>query len=102
MYSIKMRASEAENHISGAEKIVPEGGIIPVVDSLIERGMHHAKGEADFVNIKIEKIREEEIQYLDALPVSSAFVIKNCDCFFYNLRKNRLTNPMPLGIISKV
>lgn len=71
MYSIKMRASERKNHISGAEKIVPEENICSVTDTLMERGMHHAKGNADFIHIKIEKIRDEEIQYLDALPVST-------------------------------
>ncbi len=71
MYSIKMRASERGHHISGAEKVVSEQAIIPFVDALIERGMHHAKGDADLVNIKIEKIKEEELIYLDALPVST-------------------------------
>ncbi len=71
MYSIKMRASEQENHISGAEKMVPESGIVPVAGTLLERGMHHAKGEADFINLRIEKVREEDIRYLDALPVTT-------------------------------
>lgn len=78
LYSIKMRASKNENgrdvHLSGAEKIVVEPDINAVSDALIERGMHHAKGEADFLNLKINRVRKEDIVYLDALPVETVDV----------------------------
>lgn len=75
LYSIKMRASKKEDgrdvHISGAEKIVSEHDVDAFSDALIERGMHHAKGEADFLNLKINRVRKENIIYLDALPVET-------------------------------
>ncbi len=64
-----MRASMEQNgvsrHISGAEKIINSGQIMPCVDSLIKRGLNHEKGCADFLNIKIENVKEEDIKYLD-------------------------------------
>lgn len=78
LYSIKMRASKKENgrdvHLSGAEKIVAEQDVNAFSGALIERGMHHAKGEADFLNLKINRVREEDIVYLDALSVETVDV----------------------------
>ena len=75
LYSIKMRASKKEEdkdvHISGAEKIVEQSDVETICHSLIERGMHHAKGQADFLNLKINRVRKEDIIYLDALPVET-------------------------------
>ncbi len=73
-----MRASREEGgssrHISGAEKILSERQVYSCVNSLIERGLHHDKGEADFLNIKIEKANVDEILYLDALNVTTVDV----------------------------
>lgn len=66
--------SGRERHISGAEKIVRRERLEPVVNQLVERAANHAKGEADFINLKIEKVSEEEVTYLDALPVSTCQV----------------------------
>ena len=74
-YSIKMRASKNEEgrdvHISGAEKIVSQSDVDGFCEALIYRGMHHAKGEADFLNLKINRVKREDIIYLDALPVET-------------------------------
>ena len=57
LYSVKMRASRKENgsemHISGAEKIVESDRLQSICAQLLERAMHHSKGEADFINIKV-------------------------------------------------
>jgi len=74
LYSVKMRASQEKSgrtqHISGAEKIVTQEQLDSICKQLLERAMHHAKGEADFINLKIEKVSQEEIMVIDALPVS--------------------------------
>ncbi len=86
-YSLKMRASEEvedgsaevladgsrptrEQHISGAERIVTCDAVEEVCQAMIRRAMNHPKGDPDKINIKIEKVPEEEIQILDALPVT--------------------------------
>ncbi len=75
IFSIKMRASKNVSgksmHISGAEKILSEGELCPNADALIERALHHAKGDADFINVKIERTKPSEIEYVDALAVST-------------------------------
>ncbi|MGP1471362.1 MAG: 6-carboxyhexanoate--CoA ligase [Schwartzia sp. (in: firmicutes)] len=70
-----MRASKEENgesvHISGAEKILTEKELGENAAALIGRALHHAKGEADFINLKIEAAPKTDIRYIDALPVST-------------------------------
>lgn len=36
---------------------------------MIKRALHHAKGDADYIQLKIEKATPESIEYIDALPV---------------------------------
>lgn len=69
LYSVKMRGSKEDEHISGAEKIVEEKEINKVVESLINRAFIHKKGKSDFINIKIEKINKKEIKYIDKIKV---------------------------------
>lgn len=78
MYSIKMRAGQKagqrEIHISGAEKIVSEDRLDICCRQILDRALKHAKGEPDTINIKIEKVMERDIRYLDALPVTKCDV----------------------------
>ncbi|MBQ3778600.1 MAG: 6-carboxyhexanoate--CoA ligase [Fibrobacter sp.] len=77
-YSLKMRASqhvgEGENsheqHISGAERIVGRDSVEAVCTAMVRRAMNHSKGDPDFINVKIEKVHESDIQILKALPVT--------------------------------
>ncbi len=73
-YSVKMRASEQGKHISGAERLVLEREVDVCVEQMLGRGRNHSKGKADLLNIKMEKIEENEILYLDTLPVSTVEV----------------------------
>lgn len=70
LYSIKMRASKGDLHVSGAERIIPQADISSAVSALTERALHHGLGRADFINVKMEEVAPEKLQYLDALPVS--------------------------------
>ena len=74
LYSLKMRASQSNNHISGAERILNETELNFNIEALINRAIHHSKGKPDFINLKIESIAEDEIQYIDALPVKTVEV----------------------------
>ena len=77
-YSLKMRASqhvgEGENsheqHISGAERIVGRDSVEAVCAAMVRRAMTHSKGDPDFINVKIEKVCESDIQVLQSLPVT--------------------------------
>ena len=73
LYSIKMRASknkEGKNiHISGAEKIIDKEKIELCSDILISRALTHENGNPDFINLKIEEIKDEILK-LKALPIT--------------------------------
>lgn len=74
-YSVKMRGSKyidgKETHISGSENIVREDVLEEISKSLIKRALNHDKGKAEFINIKIEKLNEDELTYIDPLKVQT-------------------------------
>ncbi len=82
LYSLKMRASRTEHgesvHISGAEKILSEEELGENAAALIGRALHHAKGEADFINLKIE-----------AAPAEISFTSRRCQCLLSKWRRRR-------------
>ena len=81
LYSLKMRASKetahGSEHISGAEKILHEPELGANMEALLERALHHAKGRADFINLKIEAVQPK------SLPTSTP-------CLYPALRPRRL------------
>lgn len=68
MYSVKMRASKNGRHISGAETIVEREKVEEYTIKFIRRAFFHENGTPDFINIKIEEIKEK-IKYRDHLPI---------------------------------
>lgn len=74
-YSLKMRASQQVDgkavHISGAEKIIVPDQVEAVAAQLIRRAMTHPKGSPDNINLKVERLEDEQIHRLTALPVST-------------------------------
>jgi len=75
LYSIKMRSAKQEGsvqrHISGAERIVKKDKVDAVVQSMVQRAMNHDRGQADFINLKIEEIVSPNLVYIDQLPICS-------------------------------
>lgn len=74
LYSLKMRADCENTHVSGAEKIIEKEDVKSYAMSLLKRGLEHPRGSADFINLKLERIEQEEILYLPALPISTVDV----------------------------
>ena len=58
LFSLKMRASLAGAHISGAERIVPRVAVPHLAAVMAERALSHSKGTPDFINIKVETAPE--------------------------------------------
>lgn len=71
LFSLKMRASSGARHISGAEKILAPAAVPAHLQSMLDRALHHANGEPDFINFKLERLSAASIRHLDALPVRS-------------------------------
>ncbi|MDW8543615.1 6-carboxyhexanoate--CoA ligase [Staphylococcus sp. KG4-3] len=68
MYSIKMRASNEQIHISGAETICEFENLEKNIKKYFNKAFNHENGSIDFLNLKIEKITKP-IQNLKALPI---------------------------------
>ncbi|RMA97809.1 6-carboxyhexanoate--CoA ligase [Hydrogenothermus marinus] len=66
LYSIKVRASKENKHISGSERIVSKENIPNVVKQLLERQQNK---DFDFSNIKIEKLKQEPIYIEKSLKI---------------------------------
>lgn len=67
-YSVRMRASRNDAHISGAEGIYEKNDVIRIVQEYSQRAFSHEKGRADEIFIKVEKLRERP-RKIAALPV---------------------------------
>ncbi|MFR8868841.1 MAG: 6-carboxyhexanoate--CoA ligase [Paraclostridium sordellii] len=85
LYSIKMRSSKGldgvEKHISGAENIVNETDLENAVNNLIKRALNHTKGKSDSINIKVEKLNELDIKYINPLSVNTIDVKNHIEGF---------------------
>ena len=71
LYSIRMRASKEDTHISGAERIVAEEEIANVVSELITRANTHERGIPTNIKIAIDSLEGSKLTTLAPLPVSS-------------------------------
>lgn len=77
IYSVRMRSAQGGDHvlggrhISGAERLVPRGEIAETAAAMVKRAQGHERGEADFINIVVEKIDKKMIMYQSALPVTT-------------------------------
>ncbi len=75
LYSLKMRSSKGGvhgkggRHISGAERIIPENLVEEEVLSMVRRARKHDRGSADFIQLKIEAVRPEDITCCPMLSI---------------------------------
>ena len=74
LYSVKMRSSKEDNHISGSENIVKKKDLEKAVNLLVKRALSHSKGSADFINIKIEELQKDGIERIMPLEVTTVDV----------------------------
>jgi 6-carboxyhexanoate--CoA ligase len=80
LYSVRMRSAcggdhhTGGHHISGAERLVLKSEIPGVMAEMLDRAQSHERGEADFINIVVEKVEMEQVVQLCALPVATILV----------------------------
>lgn len=70
-YSVRMRASAGERHISGAEGLYIEEHLQGAVEGYLRRARWHERGEPDRIVITIERITGMPL-YIKTLPVFTA------------------------------
>lgn len=56
-------------HISGAERIVSQDMVKQTTNAMLERAFSHTRGQADFINIVVEKIEQDKVQEVPLLSV---------------------------------
>ena len=77
LYSVKMRSAQGGahefggRHISGAERILPGDQLDYAVLSMLHRAREHERGCADFISLKVEEIKPQEIIYKPLLAFST-------------------------------
>lgn len=77
LYSVRMRSAQGGahevggRHISGAERIVSQDRIEQTANAMLGRAFSHTRGEADFINIVVEKIKDEMVQEIPLLLVAT-------------------------------
>lgn len=77
LYSVRMRSAEGGahevggRHISGAERIVSYERVGEISKAMLERAFSHTRGQADFINIVVEKIEESHIQEVPLLSIQT-------------------------------
>jgi 6-carboxyhexanoate--CoA ligase len=75
IYSLRMRAARGAAHeqggvhISGGERLLRADELEQGVLDLLRKAMRHERGTPDFVNLKMERIAEEEVILRCALPI---------------------------------
>jgi Pimeloyl-CoA synthetase len=84
-YSVKMRATLNDKHVSGGERITTEESIQKVVSELLARPK-----EFDFINIKIEKINNIK------------FIEKSLDVKTINVKNHKKGNEIALKLLEEV
>lgn len=78
MFSVRMRAAEGGSHedggfhISGGETLVAKRSLEAAVQELLQKALLHSRGDADFIQLVMERIAPHEILRVPPLPVITA------------------------------
>lgn len=78
MFSVRMRAAEGGSHedggfhISGGETLVAKRSLETAVQELLQKALLHSRGDADFVQVVMEKIAPHDILRVSPLTVTTA------------------------------
>ena len=94
LYAVKMRASKGDAHLSGAERLVGKEQIFSVSQSLLQRALNHANGNADAIHLKVEAVERSEVLKVPSLPVTEASAANTDEAFSVLkrlLRENSIT-----------
>lgn len=79
-YSVRMRSAQGGSHetggrhISGAERLVTDHRVKQVAEEMLIRATTHSRGEADYINIIVEKVDSADIRSVPLLPVTNVEV----------------------------
>ena len=72
-YSIRMRAAEGGahelggKHISGGERLGNKSQLEKITAELLAKACNHSRGNADFIQLIVEKVPSEQLQLIPPL-----------------------------------
>ncbi|MGE4545585.1 MAG: 6-carboxyhexanoate--CoA ligase [Pedobacter sp.] len=78
LYSIRMRSSRDERHISGAEKLAMAPRLDELAAAMVRRALQHDKGQADQIFLTLEKVDPAHIMRLE-LPDIRTICVESVD-----------------------
>ena len=81
LYAVKMRASKDDIHLSGAERLVEKEQVLSASQSLLQRALNHANGNADAVHLKIEAVDASAVLHVPSLPVTEVSAANTDEAF---------------------
>lgn len=67
LYSIRMRSSRNERHLSGAEKLASAPRLDALAAAMVRRALEHDKGQAEKIYVTVEKVDAAQVLRV-ALP----------------------------------
>ncbi|WP_155767460.1 6-carboxyhexanoate--CoA ligase [Sporosarcina ureilytica] len=76
-FSVRMRAAEGKahelggKHISGGERLGNRLQLEVIATELLAKASNHSRGSADFIQLVVEKVPGEELQFIPPLDVSA-------------------------------
>ena len=56
LFSIRMRAAQSSQHISGAERIAPAGDLAAIATAMIARALGHSRGNPESIRLAIDAL----------------------------------------------
>lgn len=69
-FSLRMRSQRAGRHISGAERMMDDVGLLEEAAlAMIERALRHPRGRADRVVLRVEPVAAASVHFASLLPV---------------------------------
>lgn len=63
LFSIRMRAAQSNEHISGAERLAPEGDLPAIAREMIERALGHSRGAPESIRLAIDALSDDSFLY---------------------------------------
>jgi len=79
LFNVRMRAAqggaheEGGIHISGGERLVDRAELTDAVSALVDRALRHEAGDADFINVTIDRIEQHQVVSIEALPIRTEY-----------------------------
>lgn len=76
LFSIRMRAAQSNQHISGAERIAPAGELAAIATAMIARALGHSRGKPESIRLAIDALPAASLRTA-SLPAITTVLVSN-------------------------